>query len=198
MSLLALTGCASTGNYHTSRGAALGTGLGAATGAIIGHQSGNAGTGALIGAAAGALGGGLVGKVKDTEEERDVAIAQAAYLEHQQQALSNADVIMMAQNQLGEQVIISSIQSRGGRFDLSPQGLVMLKQSGVSDKVIEYMQTSGYPADVPPTIITGGPRVVTPPPVVIVEPAPYPPPHVGFVFDFHNHRGPRRHRHWHH
>ncbi|WP_144994678.1 YMGG-like glycine zipper-containing protein [Polystyrenella longa] len=197
----AFSGCASTGNYHTSRGAALGTGLGAATGAIIGHQSGNAGAGALIGAAAGAVGGGLVGKVRDTEDQRDAAVAQAAYLEHQQNALSNSDVVMMSQNQIGDQVIISSIQSRGGRFDLSPQGLITLKQSGVSDSVLQYMQTNGQNAAGVPTIVQAGPRVVSPAPVVIVEPAPVmPSPHVGLVFDFHRH-GPRhryRHHRWHH
>ncbi|MEZ6048233.1 MAG: glycine zipper domain-containing protein [Planctomycetaceae bacterium] len=198
--VLALTGCASTGNYHTTRGAAIGTGLGTVAGAIIGSQTGNAGEGALIGAAAGALGGGLIGNAEDAREERDVAIAQAAYQQQMNNALTNNDVILMSQSQLSEQVIISSIQSRGGRFDLSPQGLVMLKQSGVTDGVITYMQTNGQAVDAAsPTVITAAPRVVTAPPVVVVEPAPfYPPPRAGFVFHFGD--GHHRHHrgHWHH
>ncbi len=153
-----------------------GSGLGALTGAIIGEGSGHAGTGALVGAAAGALGGALVGDAEKARAERDAAYAYAQNTQRQQQlagAVSNHDVVYMAQNGLGDEVIINAIQTRGGRFDTSPQSLINLKASGVSDHVIAAMQSSP-PAGVAPAAIAPAAYVAapSPPPVVIVEPAP--------------------------
>lgn len=136
------SGCAHM--THSGRGALVGSGLGAATGAIIGNQSGNSGGGALIGAAAGALGGALLGQTHDAMDDRDAALARAYSAEQhaafQQTALSNTDVILMAQNGLGPDVIVNSIRTRGGQFDTSPPGLIALKQNGVPDSVIAVMQ----------------------------------------------------------
>lgn len=146
------TGCQSSGNHvaggrggmdKTANGAGLGAAAGAITGAIIGHQTGNTGAGALIGAAAGGLGGGLIGNNMDRTEERDEAIAQANYAEASRQAdaraLSNGDVIYMAQQQVSDRIIIASIQNRGGRFAMDAQSVVHLQKSGVSDDVIQCM-----------------------------------------------------------
>lgn len=190
-----LSGCA-TAN-HTQTGAAVGTGLGALTGAVIGSQTGHAGGGALIGAATGALAGGLIGNAEDARDERDAAVAQAQYLQAEnyaaRHAMTNADLVMMAQNGISDDVICTAVQSRGGRFDLSPNAIVQLKASGVSDRVILAVQQSGgygvpsYP--VPPTIVTAPPPRVRE--IVVVEPRPA----VGFGVVV----GPGCHRpHWHH
>lgn len=163
-----------------------GSGLGATTGAIIGHQSGHTGTGALIGAAAGALGGALVGDARQARAERDSAYAYAD-AQAQQAALgavTNTDVIYMAQNNLGEDVIINAIQTRGGRFDTSPQSLIYLKTSGVSDRVIAVMQNTG--AAIAPVSYIAPP----PPPrpsIVIVEPSPPRPIYFGHFGGHHYH-----------
>lgn len=171
ISCIAATGCSHMNN--TEAGALLGSGLGAATGAIIGHQTGHKGTGALIGAAAGGIGGALIGNAEDAREERDGAIAQAAYTEQarraDQLALTNRDVIDMAGSGVSDQIIINSIQNRGGRFDTDPQTIIALDQCGVSDEVIQVMQRCKGP-----TVVAAPPTVYVERPVetVIVTPAP--------------------------
>jgi len=54
--------------------------------------------------------------------------------------LTNADIIKMADAGLPEAVILSSIRSCRGQFDLTPDGLVDLKAHKVSDGVIAAMQ----------------------------------------------------------
>ncbi|WP_166824329.1 glycine zipper domain-containing protein [Thalassoroseus pseudoceratinae] len=169
---LPLTGCAtSTGN-----GALFGTGLGATTGAVLGSVSGNAGKGALIGATAGALGGALVGNAEDAARQRDAAWAHAYQVEQQQfaaQAVTNADVVTMTQSGVSQEVIINAIRTRGGQFDTSPNALIWLKNSGVSDAVIATMQQSGSPiAPVSTTTVVPPPAIG--PEVIVVEPRPAP------------------------
>jgi hypothetical protein len=170
------SGCESTPN--TAGGAILGTGLGAVTGAIIGSATGrgNAAAGALIGAAAGGAGGAMLGHAEDARQERDQAIAQAQYAREaraaEMAALSNTDIVYMTRNGLSDQVIVGSIRSRGGRFDTTPEGIIELKKSGVSDHVVQVMQATPPPAaTVPPPMVVPGPYyaggvVVAPPPPV--------------------------------
>lgn len=160
--VLSLTGCQSMNNAQS--GALTGAGMGALTGAVIGSNSGHAEGGALIGAATGALAGGLIGDAEDAREERDAAIAQAAFAQQAQQAVTNVDVIQLASNGVSEEVIISTIRSQGGRFDLSPQAVITLKNSGVSDRVILEMQNHDR-ISAPVTAV-----VAEPPPVVVVNP----------------------------
>lgn len=175
--LTSLAGCRQFGN--TEAGALVGTGLGATTGAVIGAGSGHAAGGALIGAATGAIAGGLVGNAADAREERDAAIAHAEYSQAQanaaRQALTTGDVIHMTQQGVGDGVIVGAIQSRGCRFSGDPQDIIQLKQAGVSDRVIQAMQTSpAVPAMAAPSpaVVYGAPA--PPPPVVVVAPRPYP------------------------
>lgn len=189
LTLMLSNGCATMN--HAQSGAVVGSGLGAMTGAIIGAGSGHAEGGALIGAAAGALAGGLAGNAEDAREERDAAIAQAAYTQQLQRAITNVDVIQMTQSGISADVIISSMNSQGGNFDLSPQGIITLKNSGVSDGVILAMQKFDHVAPPPVTRVIHEPRTR----VIIAEP---PPPSLHFSFG----SGPRcrprhHHHHWH-
>lgn len=182
--LVILGGCRQFGN--TEAGALVGTGLGATAGAIIGGGSGHAAGGALIGAAAGAVTGGLAGNAADAREERDAAVAHAQYAQAQAganaRALTAGDVVSMTQNGVSDDVIVGSLQTRGCRFSGDPQSIIQLKQSGVSDRVIQAMQTSGvatpYPAagPAPAVVYTPAPRYYgpPPPPVVYVGPGPGP------------------------
>lgn len=137
-----LSGCQNMN--HAQRGTALGAGAGTLIGAIIGHQSGNKELGALIGAGTGAVAGHVIGQSQDVAEERDAAYVQAHYArkqaEHAQRAVTNRDIIDMTQQRLNEQIIIGAITERGGRFDTSPDGLVGLQNSGVSQTVMQTMQ----------------------------------------------------------
>jgi len=55
-------------------------------------------------------------------------------------SLTNEDVIKMVRADVGARIIITTIQSSGGAFDVSPNGLIALKQAGVSDEIIEAIQ----------------------------------------------------------
>jgi surface antigen len=181
--LFAAAGCQNLNN--TENGALTGGGLGALLGAIIGHQTGHAAGGAAIGALAGGVTGGLIGNAEDSREQRDAAMARAYQAEQARQAaavaLTNADLVNMSQKGISDEVIINSVRTRGGQFDLSPDAIIGLKSQGVSDRVILEVQKIGEAAPAPTVVHSGSPAyVVDPgPQVVIVRPVP-PPPSVGF------------------
>jgi Glycine zipper len=173
------SGCQTPDNSNAVGGAVVGTGLGALTGAIVGSAFGrrDAAAGALIGAAAGGLGGALVGHAQDEKNQQNAQAAQAAYQQAQAQAeqaaLTNADIVYLVRNGTGPEIIVNSIRSRGGRFDTSPEAIVQLRANGVSDYLIQVMQTTPPPsATVPPPMVYGGPP---PGPAVgiVVAPRPY-------------------------
>jgi hypothetical protein len=173
--------------YHndTASGTFLGGAMGAITGAIIGGKH-HAGQDALIGAGVGAVTGNLLGRSKDANDERRAAQGAAAVGQMNQQAVAMAvtdsDLVQMTRAGISEDVIISTMRSRGARVDLSPQSVIALRQQGVSDRVVLAAQQmgagSGYVAGAPPY----GPTVVSevpPPPTVIVAPA-YRPYYYGY------------------
>ena len=177
----------------TAEGTVLGGGLGASAGAIIGSSNGQSPEGALIGAGVGALTGNFLGRSKDSADRQQAAYGYAATQQAnarvQAMAVTNYDLIQMTAAGLDESVIMGAIQSRGGRFDLSPSGLIQLKQNGVSDRVVlEAQQASSLPASLVPA---------PEPTAVIVEPRPvyyyHPAPRVHFHYGVY--RGPRG-RHW--
>lgn len=181
--------------YHndTREGTFTGAGLGAITGALVGGKKNWEG-GALIGAGIGALTGRAIGKSRDVADNQQVAIGSSVAAQANAQvaatAVTNYDLVQMTHAGLSDDLIISTIRSRGGRFDLSPGGLISLKQQGVSDQVVlAAQQTAG--ADLP-TPINPPPAVhVTTPPPVVVRPARV----------IHYYHGPRyhyrHHHHWH-
>src|SRR5689334_19249127 len=57
------------------------------------------------------------------------------------QAITNDDVIKMVKAQLSPSIIITTIDSANFNFDLSPAGLISLKDAGVDDRIIEAMQS---------------------------------------------------------
>ena len=151
------TGCASRrrsygygpprreGWNDTQVGDGVGAVGGAVLGGVIGHQFGHTATGAVIGGLGGAATGALVGNTKEVNDERDYYARQAAHLEFEQAReraamLTNSDIINMTRAGCGDRIIINAIQSRGGRFDTSPESLIVLRQYGVSDSVVEIMQ----------------------------------------------------------
>src|SRR3954470_19258741 len=177
--------------YHndTASGTFLGGAMGAITGAIIGGKH-HAGQDALIGAGVGAVTGNLLGRSKDRSDEQRAAAGQAAVNQLNQQAaataVTNYDVLQMSHAGISDDVIISTMRSRGARIDLSPQALIALRQQGVSDHVVIAAQQmgngQGYVAGAPPYGTTLVSEV--PPPSWIVErPYPYwyyPRPYYGY------------------
>ena len=160
--------CSSGCQYdsHAERGTALGATYGSILGGIIGHQSGHTGEGALLGAVAGGVTGNAIGDAKD---ERDAALAHAARNDLRN-AVTNDDLIMMSQNGVGDEVIVNSVRTHGGRLDLSPMAIVHLKNSGVNDEVIRGIQEAAESAPPPPPARPAGRRVRTS--LVVIEPRP--------------------------
>jgi len=169
-------------------GTIIGGALGAFTGAVIGSASGHPRNGALLGAVAGGLAGNVIGDAQDARDERDAAAAYADAVAYDRMvesqmvatALTNSDVIKMAQNGVGDDVIVNAIRTRGGAFDCSPDAILILKQYGVSDHVIRYMQDAPVRAPLrtasyrPRRVyVAPAPVVVAPPPRVIVAPRRY-------------------------
>ena len=60
--------------------------------------------------------------------------------------LTNAHVIAMVKASLDESIIIAKIRSSPKNFDLSPEGLIELKQAGVSNKIMEAMMGGAPPS----------------------------------------------------
>ncbi|SRR6266851_2131542 len=91
------------------------------------------------------------------------AAASASILSAQQipKPLTNADVIKMVKGGLPESVIISSIQSHQGNFNISPDGLIALHKAGVTQPEMDAMMavsgkaSSGAGTPQPPSTNAG-------------------------------------------
>lgn len=181
----------------TAGGTIVGGALGAVTGAVIGGRD-NRGEGALIGAGVGAVTGNLLGRAQDRADEARAAHGSQYVGQLNQQAaaqaVTNYDLLDMTRAGVSDDVIISTMQSRGTRLDLSPNGLIALKQSGVSDRVVMYAQ-NGSPRGA--AVVAPAPVLAPPPTRVIVAP-PYfydPPCYYDWHHHHHYHR-PRAHIHY--
>jgi len=57
-----------------------------------------------------------------------------------QEALTNDSIVKMVKAGLGDEIIVSTIQSQPGNYNVTPDALVALKGNGVSDKVLAAME----------------------------------------------------------
>ena len=184
---LLAAGCRSP--YYADRGAAAGGLTGAALGAVIGEHNDNPLAGAIIGGAVGTLTGAVVGDAIDADVARNDAIIQQQLGRRLAGAVTMNDIVSMTHANLGEDVIITHIRANGVAQQPRVEDLIALKQQGVSDRVINALQSQ------PPIQATSAP-----PPVIVEEryiaPAPYcwGPPH--WRHHHHYHRPPRSGFHW--
>jgi hypothetical protein len=96
------------------------------------------------------------------------------------------DVLKLSQAQVGEDIIVNYVKSSGTIYSLSPADIVYLKNSGVSDRVINAMidqrklAVQAVPVQTQPTapVISGAPsgEAVTAPPADHAVEAPLTPP----------------------
>lgn len=131
---LLLTGCAS----HADRGAGIGGLAGAGAGALIGEGSGHGVEGALLGGALGMLAGSEIGNAAD---RRDAAAA-AQMARANSGAVTATDVVAMVQNGVSEEVVATHIRTNGVQQRIQPGDLITLRNQGVSDYLINVMQTA--------------------------------------------------------
>lgn len=182
-------GCAT----HAQRGMGIGGLGGAGVGSIIGKAAGAGPEGMLIGAAAGALGGSLVGSAMD-RQDADLAAQRARQFSG---AVSTADVLAMVQSGVGEEVIATHIRTNGVQQRIQAGDVITLRNQGVSDYLINTMQTASgvAPVAVAPQPVYAQPTYVVEQhygPPVFVAPRrhwhrPYCPPAPGFSFHIGGH-----------
>jgi len=125
-----VTGCES----KTGTGLLVGGASGAALGGIIGG-----GEGALIGGAAGVIAGGLIGSVLDNEDQKNVRerSPQTYRRIENGERLSVNDIINLSV--LNDDKVIELIQKTGSSYTLNTYQIDKMRQSGVSERVINYM-----------------------------------------------------------
>ncbi len=121
---------------HAQNGTIMGTLVGAPIGAVIGSKNGEPGAGALIGGALGAFTGNRLGANIDTQNQQEY------YNQRVARRLAMNDVIAMTRNGLAEDVIIAQIATQGINIMPTTDELIALKNSGVSDRVIQAVQNA--------------------------------------------------------
>lgn len=67
------------------------------------------------------------------------AVSRAPQRPAAEAAMTNQDVIKLAQARLSDDLIIKKIRQSRRKFDTSPDGIMQLKKAGVSDRVLEVM-----------------------------------------------------------
>ena len=129
-------GCQNT-QSRAVEGGIIGGLLGATAGGIIGHQSGHGGQGAAIGAATGVLAGAVVGSQIEKPKNQEVGQAAASANVNQ---MSLQQIIDLSSQKASDEEIINKIRSTNSKFNLSSVDVAYLKEHGVSQKVIDFMQ----------------------------------------------------------
>jgi len=81
----------------------------------------------------------LCKKIADPLLTNSPSIAAQAPAESKLDSLTNADVVKLTKAKLEDDVIIDKIKSSACRFDMSTDALIVLKEAGVSDRVIQAM-----------------------------------------------------------
>jgi hypothetical protein len=144
LALASLAGCRSP--YYSDRGAVAGGLAGAGIGAALGNSSGNALPAAIAGAAIGTLTGNAIGEGIDADLARSKAEIEARMGRQMSGAVSQEDVVAMTQAGLSEDVIATHIRAHGVARPPSVSDLIVLRNQGVSDRVIQTLQQTPPPA----------------------------------------------------
>lgn len=76
----------------------------------------------------------------------DFTLAETSKSQAKEDIVTNVSVVKMVKAKLGDALIMSKIKGSKTNFDLSTDGLIKLKEAGVSDKIIEVMMGGGETA----------------------------------------------------
>jgi hypothetical protein len=95
-----------------------------------------------------------------------VAVFVAGRIQAQSPPPSVADIKMLAKGGISEEVILSQIRNSHAAYRLSTADILDLKDSGVSEKVIDFMinTAAGRPVAPPPVPVPVAPSIVGSPP----------------------------------
>jgi len=171
--VISLSGCYTP--YGRPDYTASGALAGGATGAVIGSMTRHPGPGAAVGAAVGAVAGGLIGHGMDQTQEEQLRASAPQTLQRveQGQPLTVADVQSLALAGISDDLIISQIRNSHTVYHLTTSDIITLKNSGVSERVIDFMINT--PSQTPSAQVSGvvGSSPPPPPPEEIyVSPGP--------------------------
>ena len=156
------SGCQSP--YFADRGAGVGALGGAGVGALVGNATGNTAAGALIGAGVGAVSGAVVGSAIDEAQAQNRAeLAAVMGRQVTPGAATIEEVIAMNQQGVAPPLIANYVRTSGMARPLTAGDVIYLHQAGVSNDVIQMMQTA---STAPPP---GVPVVAQGPPVIVQE-----------------------------
>ncbi len=149
----------SYGQSQTRDGALLGGVTGALIGGVVGHQNKETAEGALIGGAVGAIAGGVIGNQRDQvyrQQYYQPQVAYPTYHEHRtyvqvpqqrvvvsRRPVTTSEVINMTRSGVSDAVIVAHIQSNGVAIQPDVNDVILMNQEGVSDYVVNVMQTGG-------------------------------------------------------
>lgn len=132
--VLIVSGCASN-KTRVAEGAGIGGAVGALAGGIIGYQSGHPIQGAAIGGVIGGGTGAVVGAqikkpAQDTANQVPVQLSMQQIVDLTKQGVSGDE-------------IIAKIKAANSKYFLTADDLSYLQKQGVSQRVIETMQSVG-------------------------------------------------------
>jgi uncharacterized protein YcfJ len=130
--ILILGSCAS----NTGTGVIAGGALGAGAGGIAAG-----GNGALIGGAAGILAGGLIGAGLDEQDRRVMERSSPRTVDRMDRTepLTINDVIKLSQSGVSDETIVKYMRESNSSYTLSQAQIRRLRDSAVSQRVIDYM-----------------------------------------------------------
>ncbi|HLW75483.1 MAG TPA: hypothetical protein VKS01_00840 [Bryobacteraceae bacterium] len=80
-----------------------------------------------------------------------------------QETLNNDSVVKMVKAGLGENIIVSMIQNQPGKYSVTPDDMVKLKQQNVSDNILAAMMAKGSGGGTPPVPGPAAAAASTPP-----------------------------------
>lgn len=140
ISLSMMTFLTASCSTNTGIGILAGAGLGAGAGGIA-----NGGGGALIGAAAGAIVGGLIGAALDEQDRKVMSRSSPRTVDRMDRGdpLTINDVIKLSQSGVSDEAIISYLSDTRSTYVLSQTQIRRLQDSGVSQRVINFMADTG-------------------------------------------------------
>ena len=189
--LVFVSGCQSLGP-NAAGGGALGGFAGGLAGAAIGSTEGKAPEGALIGAVTGATVGGVAGNAVDRDIRQQQFAEQQFYNQQVAGAITVDQVARMTQSGLGSDVIARQITSQGIFQRPTIDDLILLKQNGVDDQIIQAMQTAPVIGQgIPGSYVHSAPVVVEQTPIFVQTRPRFHHPHRRYVQP--RYYGPPRH-----
>ncbi len=97
-----------------------------------------------------------------------LALAVLAGAQEQQTTLNNDAILKMVRGGLGEDVIITAVRTQPGKYSLSPDDLIALKQAGVSEKILTAMLSRAGGVTSPAALPTAPVKIAADTPIRLI------------------------------